>query len=71
MSRIWEMKEDEYTKSFPRIRSVQYFKCKIFRATVIPKFIKLCMETPWCCLFEGHQDGGQKPTETSVFEFFY
>ena len=29
-SRIWKMKEDEYTKSLPRIRFVRYFISEIF-----------------------------------------
>ena len=33
---------------------------------VSPKFIELCMETPWWCPSEGHQHGGRKITETSV-----
>ena len=37
----------------------------------LPKFIKLCMETPCLCLFQGHKYGRPKPTETSVFEFSY
>ena len=32
-SRIWEMKEDKYTKALPRIRSVWYFICDIFGKT--------------------------------------
>ena len=37
------------------------------------KFIKLCEETPWPCLFpfQGRKYGRRKSTETSVFEFFY
>ena len=70
-SRTWEMKEDEHTISLAKNQVCAIFQCEIFRANVIPKFIKLCMETPWWCLFQGHQDSGRKPTETSVFEFFY
>ena len=47
-------------KALPRIRSVRYFICEIFG-----------METPCLCPFEGHKYGCRKPTETSVFEFFY
>ena len=39
------------------------------RKKVLPKFIKLCMETP--CLFQWHKYGRRKRTETSVFEFSY
>ena len=38
---------------------------------VLPKFIKLCMETPCLFPFEGHKYGRRKPTETPVFEFSY
>ena len=66
-SRIWEMKEEEYTKSLAKNQVFAIFQMRDIQRNVIPKFIKLCMETPWWCLFQGHQDGGQKPTETSVF----
>ena len=33
------------------------------------KFIKLCMEMPCLCPFQGHKYGCPKSTETSVFEF--
>ena len=66
-SRIWEMKEDEYTKSLAKNQVFAMFQMRDIQRNVIPKFIRLCMETPWWCLFQGHQDGGQKPTETSVF----
>ena len=39
-SRIWEMKEDKYTK----MRDI--------RKNVLPKFMKLCMETPCLCPFQ-------------------
>ena len=38
---------------------------------VLPQFTKVCIETPCWCPFEGHQYGGRKPTETSIFEFSY
>ena len=41
------------------------------RKNVLPKFIRLCMETPCLCPFQGHKYGRLKPTETSVFEFPY
>ena len=41
------------------------------RKNVLPKFIKLCMEMPGLCPFQGHKYGHQKLTETSVFEFSY
>ena len=50
--------------------------CAIFRTqdileNMLPKFIKLCMEMPCWCPFEGHRYVYQKPTETFVFEFSY
>ena len=38
---------------------------------VLPKFIKLCIETPCLCPFQGRKYGRRKPIETSVFEFSY
>ena len=40
-----------------------------YSKNVLPKFIKLCMETPCLCPVQGHKYGRRKPTETSVFEF--
>ena len=39
------------------------------RKNVLPKFIKLYMETPCLCPSQGHKYGRRKPTERSVFEF--
>ena len=41
------------------------------RKNVLLKFIKLCVEVPCRCLFEGHKCSRRKPSETSVFEFSY
>ena len=41
------------------------------RENVLPKFIKLCMETTCLCPFEGHKYGRRKPAETSAFEFSF
>ena len=65
------MKEDEYTKSLEKNQVCAVFQKRDIRKNVLPKFIKLCMETLCWCPFEGHQYGHWKPTETSVFEFFY
>ena len=67
-SRIWEMKEDKYTKSLAKNRVCVIFDMQDIRGNVLPKFSKLCMEMPYCCPFEGRKYGGQRPTETSVFE---
>ena len=67
-SRIWEMKEDKYTKNLAKNQVCVIFDMQDIRENVLPEFIKLCMEMPYWCLFEGRKYGGQKPTETSVFE---
>ena len=70
-SRIWEVKEDKYTKSLAKNQVYATVHIRDIRKNVLPKFIKLCMETPCLCLFQGHKYGRPKPTETSVFEFSY
>ena len=70
-SRIWEIKEDKYAKGFAKNEVCAMFHLRDIRKTVLPKYIKLCMETPCLCPFEGHKYGRRKPTETSVFEFSY
>ena len=64
------MKEDKYTKK-PRQESdlcgISY--ARDIRKNVLPKFVKLCMETPFWCPFEEHKYSRRKPTKTSVFEF--
>ena len=67
-SRIWEMKEDKYTKSLAKNQVCVIFDMQDIRENVLPKFSKLCMEMPYWCPFEGRKYGGQKPTETFVFE---
>ena len=69
--RIWEMKEDKYTKSLAKNQVCAMVHLRDIRENVLPKFIKLCMETPCLCSFQGHKYGRQKPTETSVLEFSY
>ena len=65
------MKEDEYTKSLAKNQVFAVFHTRDIRKNVLPKFIKLCVETPCLCPFQGYKYGRQKPTETSVFEFSY
>ena len=65
------MKEDKYTKSFPKNQVYAIVHMRDIWKNVLPKFVKLCMETPCLCPFHGHKYGRQKPTETSVFEFSY
>ena len=71
MSRIWEMKEDRHTKSLPKNQVCGIIRMRDIRKNVLPKLIRLCMETPCWCHCEGHKCGRRKPTETSVFEFSY
>ena len=65
------MKEDKYTKSLAKNQVYAIVHMRDIRKNVLPKFIKLCMETPCLCPFQGHKYGRRKPTETSVFEFSY
>ena len=65
-SRTKQEKEDEYSNSVAKIQV-----CAMFRAgdTVLLKFIRLCMETPYLCPSEGHKYGGRKLAKTHVIEF--
>ena len=65
------MKEDKYRKSLAKNQVYAIVHMRDIRKNVLPKFIKLCMETPCLCPFQGHKYGRRKPTETSVFEFSY
>ena len=60
-SRIWEMKEDKYTKSLAKNQACARFQMRDIRKNGLPKFIKLCMEI-W---------PPNIATETSVFDFSY
>ena len=46
MSRIWEMKGGKYTKTLAKIWVEGIIRIRDIRGNVLPKFIKLCMETP-------------------------
>jgi len=50
--RIWEMKEDKYAKSQAKNLACAIIHMRDFRKNVLPKFIRLCMETPCWCPFE-------------------
>ena len=65
------MKEDKYTKGITKNQVCALFQMRNIRKNGLPKFIKLCMETPCWCPFQGHQYGRRIPTETSVFELSY
>ena len=63
------MKEDKYTKSLAKNQVYAIVHMRDIRKNVLPKSIKLCMETQLA--FQGHKYGRRKPTETSVFEFSF
>ena len=65
------MKENKYTKSLAKNQVYRIVHMRDSRKNVLPKFIKLCMEVPCLCPFQGHKYGRRKLTETSVFEFSY
>ena len=55
MSRIWEIKEDKYTKSLIKNQVCVIFHLRDIWKNDIPKFIKLCMETPCWCPFKNRK----------------
>ena len=65
------MKEDKYTKRLAKnqVYAIVVVHMREIRNNILPKFIKLCMETPCLCPFQGHKYGRRKPTETFVFDF--
>ena len=65
------MKGDKYTKSLAKNQVCAIFHMRDIQKNVLPKFIKLCIETSCLCPVQGHKYGRRKPTETSVFEFSY
>ena len=65
------MKKDKYSKSLAKNQVDAIAHMRDIRKNVLPKLIKLCMETPCLCPFQGHKYGRRKPTEMSVFEFSY
>ena len=65
------MKENKYPKSLAKNQFYAIVHMRDIRENVLPKFLKLCMETPRLCPFQGHKYGRRKPTETTVFEFSY
>ena len=46
MSRIWEMKGGKYAKTLAKIQVRGIFHIRDIRRNILPKFIKICMETP-------------------------
>ena len=47
------MKEDKYTKSLAKIQVYKIVHMRDIRKNVLPKFIKLCLETPCLYPFQG------------------
>ena len=68
-TRIWEMEKDKYTKTLAKNQVCEVFQMRDIERNGLPKFIRLCVETPCWCPFQEHQYGRRIPTETSVFEF--
>ena len=54
-SRIKEAKVNEYWKILAEIQVCAMFHAGDIRRNVLLKFIRLCMETPCLCHFEGHK----------------
>ena len=65
-SRIWEMKEDERTKSLGKNQLCAIFYMRDIWRNVLPKLKKLCMETPCWCPFKGYKYGRRKPESLSL-----
>ena len=51
------MKGDKYTKRLAKNRVCAVFQMRDIRKNDLPKFTKLCMETPCWNPFQGHQYG--------------
>ena len=47
------MKEDKYAKSLAKSQVYAIVHMRDIRKNVLPKFLKLCMETPCLCPFQG------------------
>ena len=44
---ISEMKGGKYTKPLAKIQATEIFRIRDIRRNVLPKFIQICMETPY------------------------
>ena len=67
------MKGGKYTKPLAKIWVEGIIRIRDIHGNVLPKFIELCMETPYHAgaHLDELQHGGRKPTETSVTQFCY
>ena len=54
-----------YTKTLTKNQVCEIFQMRDIGKNGLPKFIKLCIETPRWCPFQEHQYGRRKPTETA------
>ena len=70
-SRIWEMKEDKYTKSLAKNQVSAIIHIRDIRKNVLPKLIRFVWRRMVGVPLRGTKYGRLKPTETSVFEFSY
>ena len=70
MSRIWEKKEDKYANPSARFTSQQFFLSKIHGEIFYLIYRDLYKDAMLVPIDpDGHQNGGRKPTQTSVTEF--
>ena len=51
------MKKNKYTKTLAKNQVCEIFQMRDIGKNGLPKFIKLCMETPCWCPFQEHQYG--------------
>ena len=49
------MKEDKYTKDLAKNQVFAIIDMRDIRKNVSPKFMRLCIETPYWCPFEGYK----------------
>ena len=68
---INEIKADEYSNSLARVQICAMFLAGDIRRNVLLKFIRLCMETPCLCPYEGDKYGDRKLTKTYVIDFYH
>ena len=62
------MKEDKYSKSLAKNQVYAIVQMRDIWKNVLPKFIKLCMETPCLCSFQGHKYGPVSYTHLRAHE---
>ena len=65
MSRIWEMKGGKDAKTLAKIQVRGIFRIRDIRRNVLPKFIEICLETPFWCL-SGRAPTWRKETNRNI-----